>query len=218
MSDFPINVTDLLILAVILISGFIAFSRGFIREVLSIAGWIGAAFAGVYGYPQLVPQILSLVPDPVMASWISGASIGVVTVIVLSLLGHHLAKMLRLDGLTAIDRSLGFLFGLVRGAVLVSLVFLALQWMVDKRDYPGWLNDAKSLPIATMGANLLARLLPDNLRPNISAVDAEAKRVIRKQVLERLVSPPPKSPASPDDPGYTSEQRGDMNSIIEKMQ
>jgi membrane protein required for colicin V production len=44
MSELPISLTDLLVLAVVLISGFLAFFRGFIREALSIAAWVAAFF------------------------------------------------------------------------------------------------------------------------------------------------------------------------------
>ena len=48
LSEFPINVTDLVILVLLLISGLLALSRGFVKEVLSIAGWVAAAaIAGV---------------------------------------------------------------------------------------------------------------------------------------------------------------------------
>ena len=214
MTDQPINVTDLIILAVVLISGFLAFFRGFMREVLSIAAWVAAFFAGIYGFPLLAPKLSPYLPEPAIVPWASGILIGLGTVIVLSLTTHYLAKTLHLEGLGGIDRSLGFLFGLVRGAVLVSLVFLVIQWLIDDKDYPEWLTDAKSMPLARSGADLLLRLFPADLRPQSQKIDTQAQKAARDLVLERLVSPPVKSNARPDRSGYTQEERDAMNRAI----
>lgn len=218
MSELPINVTDLAVLAVVLISGFLAFFRGFIREALSIAAWVAAFFAGVYGFPLLAPSLAGVVPDPALVPWVSGIIIGLVTVIGLSLAGHYLAKAMQLEGLGAIDRSLGFLFGLARGAVLISLSFLVIQWVIDEPEYPDWLNDAKSLPLARSGADLLVRLLPPHLRPDIGGLDAQSEQAAKRFIFERLNSPPVKSDASTNESGYTADQRAIMNQAIKSTQ
>ena len=218
MSEFPINLTDLVVLAVVLISGFLAFFRGFIREALSIGAWVAAFFAGVYGFPILAPSLVGVVPDPALVPWVAGIGIGLITVIVLSLLAHYLAKAMQVEGLGAIDRSLGFLFGLARGAVLVSLSFLMIQWALDDRDYPAWLGGAKSLPLARSGADLLVRLMPEHLRPRLGAINAEAQDAATSMILERLVSPPVKSGAPSPSSGYTSGERAVMNRAIKELQ
>lgn len=218
MSDLPINLTDLVVLAVVFISGFLAFFRGFIREALSIGAWVAAFFAGVYGFPLLAPSLVDLIPDPALVPWAAGLVIGLITVIVLSMLAHYLAKAMQVEGLGAIDKSLGFLFGLARGAVLVSLSFLMIQWALDDRDYPSWLSGAKSLPLARSGADLLVRLMPEHLRPRLGALNAEARGAARNVILERLVSPPVKSGAPEAGSGYTSGERAVMNRAIKDLQ
>lgn len=218
MSELPINLTDLVVLAVVLISGFLAFFRGFIREALSIGAWVAAFFAGVYGFPILAPRLAGVVPDPALVPWVAGLVIGLVTVIVLSLLAHYIAKAMQVEGLGAIDRSLGFLFGLARGAVLVSLSFLMIQWALNDRDYPNWLSGAKSLPLARSGADLLVRLMPARLRPQLGAMNAQARGAATNMMLERLVSPPVKSGAPDAGSGYTSGERAGMNRAIKDLQ
>ena len=226
MSNFPINIVDLLILAVMLVSGFIAFSRGFVREVLSILAWIGALLAGWHGYPVLAPWFVDFLPDPTLAPWASGILIGIISVIALSIVAHHVARGLVVDGLNAVNRSLGFLFGLLRGALLVSVFFLALPWLIDKQDYPDWLRGAKSLPMTQLGAEFLSRLLPDDVQPPQSgatksptdgSLREDAEQAARDLIFERLVSPPARSTVPSDDSGYTDKQREDMNRIIENV-
>ncbi|MDE0809441.1 MAG: CvpA family protein [Alphaproteobacteria bacterium] len=218
MSELPINLTDLVVLTVVMISGFLAFFRGFIREALSIGAWVAAFFAGIYGFPILAPSLAGVVPDLTLVPWVAGLAIGVVTVIVLSFLAHYLAKAIQIEGLGPIDRSLGFLFGLARGAVLISLSFLMIEWALDDRNYPTWLNGAKSLPLVRSGADLLVRLMPVRLRPQLGAINDEARGVATNMILERLVSPPVKRGAPAPGSGYTSAERAVMNRAIKEIQ
>ncbi|MGA0394649.1 MAG: CvpA family protein, partial [Rhodospirillales bacterium] len=61
MDSLPVNATDLVIFVVLLISALLAFARGFVHELLSIVGWIGAIFATIYGYPYLKPFARDLI-------------------------------------------------------------------------------------------------------------------------------------------------------------
>jgi membrane protein required for colicin V production len=218
MSELPINLTDLVVLAVVLISGFLAFFRGFIREALSIGAWVAAFFIGIYGFPLLAPSLAGIILDPALVPWVAGLAIGLIAVIGLSLAAHYLAKAMHFEGMGAIDRSLGFLFGLARGAVLVSLSFLIIQWALDEQRYPSWLTEAKSLPMARTGADLLVRLMPAHLRPRLGAPNAEAQDVVKGLVLERLVSPPVKSGAPKPSSGYTAVERAVMNRAVKELQ
>lgn len=222
MEGLSIEPVDLAALAVLLLSGLLAFFRGFIREALAIAAWVGAFLAGAHGHFLLEPTLAGLLPDPSLAPWLSGIAVGVAAVIVLSLGAHFLARTLRIEGLGAIDRSLGFLFGLVRGAAILSLCFLVAQWALGgERGYPGWLSGARSLPLARAGAGLLVGLLPERLRPDIEGMDEEARRAAealeKARRLERLIDPPVKSDAPDGESGYTGEERDAMDRALERL-
>ena len=161
---------------------------------------------------MLAPSLAGLIPDPALVPWAAGLAIGLIAVIALSLAAHYLAKALHFEGMGAIDRSLGFLFGLARGA------FLIIQWALDEQRYPNWLSEAKSLPMARTGADLLVRLMPAHLRPGLGALNAEAQDVAKGLVLERLVSPPVKSGAPKPGSGYTAAERAVMNRVVKELQ
>ena len=74
LSEFPINVADLVILALLLISGLLALSRGFVKEVLSIAGWVAAALAALTWFPLLQPIIEGYVEQALIAGGIAFAA------------------------------------------------------------------------------------------------------------------------------------------------
>ena len=114
---------DIAVLAVLAVSGLLALVRGFVREVLSIASWVGAAAAALFLYPELAPHLEGLFgviePGPV-ANIAAGGVIFLVSLIVFSLLAGLIADRVQDSALGPIDRTLGLVFGLVRGAALLG--------------------------------------------------------------------------------------------------
>lgn len=222
MDNLPINVTDMAVIAIVLISGILAFTRGFFREVLSIGSWVAAFFASLYLYPYVAPYIRDLLGWGDMADLAAGAVVFVASVIVMSLLSHYVAAALKASSLTAVDRSLGFLFGIARGAVLICLLYLGLNWLIEDNGYPKWVSEARTLPLVEQGAETLVSLVPPHLRPRLKSAVGNAGTKARKQteklLYERLTSPPAKSDAPKDGDGYTAEQRRDLERVIESTQ
>ena len=64
----PITLLDIFLLAVMLISGVLAMIRGFMREVLSIAAWGGAAIVTLYGYSKLLPAAKQYLNNDIVAA------------------------------------------------------------------------------------------------------------------------------------------------------
>ncbi len=110
------NTVDVIVIGVIGFSTLIAFLRGFVREVLTVGSWIGAAIVTIYGFPLLRGRFESWISSKLAADIAGGIGLFLVTLVVLSVLSHMIARIVRGSALTAVDRSLGLLFGLVRGA------------------------------------------------------------------------------------------------------
>ena len=95
MSEWPINPADLAVFGIILISALFAFVRGFIKEMLSVAAWFGAAFAAMYGLPYLKPVVAEFISEPLIVTAIASSSIFVTTVVLLSMIGHLIAGRIK---------------------------------------------------------------------------------------------------------------------------
>ena len=136
--------------------------------------------------------MLEYVASATAANWIAGWAGGIVVLLVLSIVVHQLVRLLRRAGAGAVDRSLGFLFGLIRGAVLVSACFLVLQQVVPReREYPTGCARPGAYPMLRAGAGLLADLVPSHLRQHLSTPsdDERAAARERQRTYERLVNP-----------------------------
>jgi len=135
MEDYTI--IDLVAVAIILISGFLAYSRGLVRETLSIIGWGGAAIVAFIFAPQgkdlvfEIPFVNGLVGDSCeIALIISFALIFILALIVISLFTPLLAGMVSKSALGVIDRGLGFIFGLARGVLLIIVALFAYDQFI----------------------------------------------------------------------------------------
>ncbi|TMK76059.1 MAG: CvpA family protein [Actinobacteria bacterium] len=167
-----ISYLDAALIAIIAVSGLVAMYRGLTREVLSILSWVAAAGACVYfvfKYRAEAQQIAEQFHAPLLVAQVAvGGIIFLVVLIVVHLITARISDTVLDSRVGAIDRILGFLFGVARGFVLVVIPFMFYAAFVPQKEqqYP-WVRDAFSYPyIKTTGDSLriiLERMVPPSL-------------------------------------------------------
>lgn len=221
INDLPINVFDAGVILVLLISAFLAYSRGFVHEVLSIGGWIGAIFATFYGFPILKPFARELIAIELAADLAAGLLIFIVALVVLSYVSRSISKKVQSSALNALDRALGFLFGLVRGAVVVCIAYIGPGLILPTEERPQIITEAKSMELIQPGSELLKTLFPANASSDaISDAASKAKQKMKellgaKNVVNDLISPKPKSGPTSETGAYGRKARQDMERLID---
>ncbi|MGE0736485.1 MAG: CvpA family protein [Alphaproteobacteria bacterium] len=199
------TILDGVVLAVVLLSGILAFARGMVREVFSLAAWILAGIAVLYGLPPARPYAREYISHPLISDIATGAVIFIVVLVVATLIGSAIAGAVKKSTLSPVDRALGFCFGVVRGAILVSLAYLLLGWAFRADEQPKWIADAKTKPLLETGSKLLADLAPAGfLEMGAQTIkDAKDKLSTGQELnknLEKLKTPAdPKSPDKSQD-------------------
>src|SRR5256886_17617738 len=158
----PITILDLVLLAVMLISGLLAMVRGFMREILSIAAWGAAALVTLYAFSKLLPTAKTYFNNDTIATiaLVAGTFIG--TLIVVSVITVRISDMILDSRIGALDRTLGFLFGLARGLLLVVVAYEFFIWLVPEKQRPDWVQQAKSRAVLDASGEWLKGLLPDD--------------------------------------------------------
>ena len=150
---------DLGLIVVILISALLAMLRGFTREVLAIASWIAAAAAGAYLYPYLLPYVKPYVTKEPWASIASATAIFFVALIVVSIITVSLSDAILDSKVGALDRSLGFLFGVARGFILCVIAYVFFSMLDPLEKQPEWMRNAKMRPLLqSVGDDMTAML------------------------------------------------------------
>lgn len=216
------NPLDIGVIAVIGLSAIFAFARGFVREALSIVAWVGAGFITLYSYLTVEALVEPMVHNPLLSGLIGIAGTFIVSLIVLTVITGIAARAVRTAGLTPIDRTLGFVFGLLRGAFILSLAYLMLD-MVQPNDRPPWLRDAKSAPYLEQGANLIRGFLPEQWRlKNATAAEDVIHAVSPAAVAQkamRALTNPTAPPAASDQqqsaaPTYNQSSQRELDRLI----
>ena len=221
----PVNGLDLAVIIILLLSAILAFLRGFVHEVLSIAAWVVAVFAVVYGLPIGQPLARDLIPNTLFADIAAAVIIFLVTLVICSILTKMMAKTIQASALNNLDRSLGFVFGLARGLLIFGAVLIVLDWVYNDDARPDWVESAKTLPVIEATSDLMMDLMPEGF---MAAEDAakEASESARealelKETLDRLTQPPPgndpDADASPDG-AYEQDERSNMDRLFQTNQ
>jgi membrane protein required for colicin V production len=220
LGDLPVNVFDIGVIAVLLISALLAYARGFVHEVLAIVGWVGAIFATFYGFPYLQPYARQFIPMDLAADLTAGVVIFIFTLVVLSMMTRAISKKVQASALNALDRALGFLFGLFRGALIVVLAYIGLELVMPPDKQPDFVRNARSMQLIEPAARELVKLLPDRYSGGAkgSGEKSESPATSAGKVVLDIISPAPKTTAKKDSDGYGSGQRRDMDRLIGNTQ
>jgi membrane protein required for colicin V production len=158
---------DLILLGVMFLSALIGFVRGLVREVLSIAAWVGAAAVAITCVPFARPLVSGLVPSP---EWVDPSAyilLFVVSLIVFSLIAKVIGGAVRSSAVGGVDRSLGLLFGLARGAALAIAAYIVAGMAVPVDRWPEQVLESRALPYIYTGAAWVAQRFPPEYTPPV---------------------------------------------------
>lgn len=177
----------------IVLSAMLAYSRGFVREAMAIAGWIGAAILG-YIFAESAQPLVKEIPVvgdflkdscelSVIVAFFAVLAIGL---ILASLFTPLFSSVVQRSALGGLDQGLGFLFGVLRGVVLVGVAFLVYDRAVAANTVP-MVDESRSAKIfASFQSNI------DDAVPN----DAPGWILERYEVLTRVCTDPGAAPAA----------------------
>jgi len=230
----PVTILDIVVIVVVLISAVLAMVRGFVREVLSVASWAAAAAAAYLFYKPLVPLVQPYFASKTVAVIVSAAAIFFIALIVASYVTMKISDFVIDSRIGAIDRALGFVFGAVRGLLLLVVAFLFFNWLVNPA--PAWVTQAKTGPLLrSLGEQLMAALPPDaeeaimkRIRGSGSGTGSAGEAPAASgeaapapdgsgEDAAPSAAPPEPVPASgaANDPTYKNKQRKSIDQLIE---
>ncbi|HEV3428926.1 MAG TPA: CvpA family protein [Paraburkholderia sp.] len=153
---------DYAVMAVIGLSALRGAWRGFIGEIFGLIGWIAAFIVGCRFVDRVVPFIPANWPGGALTQWLIAFALIVIAVVLVAGVGNAvLSRLVQVSGLSGVDRSLGMLFGLVRGVVLV-LILVVLAGLTELPQQDFW-RKALLRPYAEQGVHELKPLLPETL-------------------------------------------------------
>lgn len=202
------TIADIIVIGIIVLSGLFALARGLVKEVLSIASWGGAVLVTLFGFIPLRHVAHGIIDWQLGADLTTGAALFLSSLFILSYLSHFVAKLVQGSAIGALDRTLGFVFGLARGILIVIVLFMALSWAIGPSDQPGWFRNARTAPFLAVGARVLLAIVPEEMRGNFP-------RVVEPRPQHNQTAP---TATKPREEGYDPAERRDMQRLIEGAQ
>jgi membrane protein required for colicin V production len=163
-----LNYVDLAVVLVVAISALLGLSRGLVREALGVVSWVVAAYGAYRFGPQAVPLAEEALGNPDMAQPAAYVGVFVVLLIVLSLASNLVGRMVRVSALGGLDRTLGLVFGVLRGAAILVAVYIPLAEVLPPERWPPEAVQARTLPLIYAGAVWAASHIPEAYRPRVA--------------------------------------------------
>ena len=212
-------------------------------ELLSISGWILAAFGALYSYVPSQSLLKNLISDPLFAG-ITGAFVTALFIlVVMTLLTAKITHHLRKSPLSGLDRTLGFLFGIFRAVLLIAVIYLIGNALIfSPEQIKKWEEENKSLPYIQKSAEFLEAFVPQSIKddiggrlkekeekhikggtevkktaPNQKVPGKKTKAGGKKTVPVMVPKKPARSPKQETGGGYTDDNRDDLNELIKSM-
>ena len=136
------TIVDGIVAIVIVLSALLAYSRGFVREAMAIAGWIGAAILAFIFAPTVEPLVKEI---PVVGEFLADscelaiiaafAVVFAIALIIVSFFTPLFSTLVHRSVLGGLDQGLGFLFGVARGVLLVAIAFFVYDAVLTGQSY-----------------------------------------------------------------------------------
>ena len=162
------TIVDGVVAVIILISAILAYSRGFVREGMSIAGWIFAAIVAYLFAPRAVPLIKEV---PILKDFIADscelsviaafAGVLALALVVVSIFTPLFSSAVQRSALGGLDQALGFVFGVLRGLLLVAIALVIYDRVVVSEAVP-MVDDSRTVKIFARSSEKIDEILPDN--------------------------------------------------------
>lgn len=191
------------LLAASVVGGFVGgFARGGIGFLAAISGVLFGFW--FYGIPaaEVHKHIHSLTASNLIGFFVVYLGVALAG----ALIGKLLAKLLKWSGLSWLDRLMGAMFGLVRGA-LIAVAFIAVLLAFTPKPMPNWMVNSAVLPYAIDASNMLAALAPNAVKEAFRESMREIRRIWDEQLREARKKLESRKPAREPEPKKEEPQK-----------
>ncbi len=190
----PLTALDIVVILLVGLCAVLGLVRGFVSEVLALLAWVAAVMALRLFYTPVSDWTATVVDSPSGAAILAFVGIFLVTFVLFRIVGSRLGARTRQSIVGPFDRALGLGFGAVKGLIIASLLFLALNLGFETLEgentaKPEWMAASKTYPLLRLSSRLIVDFVEQQRQGDEDNPDAPA--------------------------GYDREQRQDLNDLLD---
>ncbi len=215
-AQLNINLFDGIVFTVLILSALISLFRGFIREFLSLATWIGAGLITLALADDAIALMSGYFSSKMAAAVIGTMGTYFLVLIVVGSLSRLLVRYVK-DGTEVgwVDNVMGLLFGVLKGGLVIVLGFILMTLIFKEDGMPEWVRTASTLPAVKQASISVVRFMPEYLGTISSlsgepeeAVPVDGEDPIEEGLAQELM------PAEVRDPAIQQEAAGALEQLI----
>lgn len=192
---------DIVVLVVVGLSALFALSRGFVTELLSLLGWVGAFIGLRLFFAPVSAWMRASISSPAGADVLTLLLLFFGLLMLFRFIAGFLGNKIKQTSVGIVDRIMGAAFGAVRGVLIVSLGYAAVMLLLDRENMPDWVRGSKTEPLIAFGADTVTSFARTVRGSRHSAPDDATEATA------------PESPFG----GYSPEQRQELDSETERL-
>ena len=242
-----LNNLDVVFLVIVGVSALVALARGVTKELLSITGWILAAVSVYYLLPIVDPITRKYIASEVLSNLISGMVILILFCVFWVLASDKISTQIRFSKLSALDRILGFIFGIFRGVIIVILLQIMISSLIPEESQKGVFAESRYFKLAEDASGPIKNLIPEKWFENLKAKseslglgatkpedeekaenkdssDKNAEKtedILKKggeELFNKLVQPKTEANADKGKDGYESDETSDLDKLMDVLE
>ena len=214
------NQIDILIIILTIISMIYGYSRGLIKEILSILSLLISVYISINVYPNISLFIKEYIEMAVLADSISFALMFLFLYSLINIFSNFIVSSITNTPIRILDKNFGILFGFFRALLIFSLLNILLYWTLWKKNIPVWLNNSKSMILINYTSDKLIQILPSrSLKSieqlfNISLDNGIKKFINKKKQLDKYNEPVINLKKDSNQKGYSESDNDSLDKLF----
>ena len=214
------NQVDILIIIFTIISMIYGYSRGLIKEILSILSILISVYISINVYPNISLFIKEYIEMAVLADSISFALMFLFLYSLINIFSNFIVSSITNTPIRILDKNFGILFGFFRALLILSLLNILLYWTLWKKNIPEWLNNSKSMVLINYTSDKLIQILPNNSLKSIEqlfsiSLDDGSKKFINKEKqLDKYNEPVINLKKDDNQKGYSESDNDSLDKLF----
>ena len=214
------NQIDILIIMLTIISMIYGYSRGLIKEILSILSILVSVYISINVYPKISLFIKEYIEMALLADSISFALMFLLLYSLINIFSNFIVSSITNTPIRILDKNFGILFGFFRALLILSLLNILLYWTLWKKNIPQWLNNSKSMVLIHYTSDKLIQILPSRSLESIEqlfniSLDNGIKKFINKEKqLDKYNEPVINLNKDDNQKGYSDSENDSLDKLF----
>ena len=214
------NQIDILIIILTIISMIYGYSRGLIKEILSILSLLISVYISINVYPNVSLFIKEYIEMAVLADSISFALMFLFLYSLINIFSNFIVSSITDTPIRILDKNFGILFGFFRALLIFSLLNILLYSTLWKKNIPEWLNNSKSMVLINYTSDKLIQILPSRSLEsieqlfNISLDNGIKKFINKKKQLDKYNEPVINLKKDSNQKGYSESDNDSLDKLF----